>query len=283
MSTDRPPVEFSALAEADSTAPASHHAVPSVTCQVSAEHRVGPPSIPAASHLGCSPQEAATKAAGEDHSLLVEIFTDPSCPWAWTTSCWLKEVAGQRDLRLRWQSYCLEIRDGGSLPPSVPEPVRRIAPELRSASHRLLRVFEALRAAEREDVIGDLYTKWAQRLYSISFLPPAVPPDLLEDCLRACGLDRHWAAMADDASWDAPILDSMEVAYAIGGPDTLTPLVVVGVDPPCGLRGPVMGKAPTGQAALDLWDAFLVLVREPSFFEISRPRQIQSLLFPNAG
>lgn len=67
-----------------------------------------------------------------------------------------------------------------------------------------------------------------------------------------------------------------------GGPETLTPLVLIGDDPPRGLRGPVMGRAPTGQAALDLWDAFLVFAREPSFFEISGPRQIQSLLFPNA-
>ena len=276
MSNDRPPVTSSAAAEA----------VASTNSQVPSEHRVRPGSTPTApprstppaSHLEGSPREIARSAAGEEGSLLVEVFTDPSCPWAWTASRWLKEVTDKRDLRLRWRSYCLEIRDRGSLPSSVPDPVRRIAPALRCASHRLLRVWEALRANQREDAIDELYTNWARRLYATSFLPPAIPTNLLEDCLKACGLDPDWGSIADDPSWDAPILDSMEVAFAFGGPETLTPLVVVGEDPPCGLSGPVIGRAPSGKAALDLWDAFLVLAREPSFFETSRPRQIPSLL-----
>ena len=33
-----------------------------------------------------------------------------------------------------------------------------------------------------------------------------------------------------------------------------------------------MAPAPTGEAALALWDAIQVLAREPGFFEITRPR-----------
>ena len=33
-----------------------------------------------------------------------------------------------------------------------------------------------------------------------------------------------------------------------------------------------MAPAPTGDAALRLWDAVLVLSREPGFFEMTRPR-----------
>ena len=77
---------------------------------------------------------------------------------------------------------------------------------------------------------------------------------------------------ADDETWDAPIIEAMEVAYAFGGPKTQTPTIVVRADPPYGFKGPVMAPAPTGVAALRLWDAVQVVAAEPGFFEITRPR-----------
>jgi hypothetical protein len=47
---------------------------------------------------------------------------------------------------------------------------------------------------------------------------------------------------------------------------------VVRDDPPHGFKGPVMAPAPTGPAAVGLWDAIMTLSREPGFFEITRPR-----------
>jgi len=64
----------------------------------------------------------------------------------------------------------------------------------------------------------------------------------------------------------------MEVAYSFGGPKTQTPTIVVRTDPPHGFKGPVMSPAPTGDAAVRLWDAIQVISEEPGFFEITRPR-----------
>jgi hypothetical protein len=63
----------------------------------------------------------------------------------------------------------------------------------------------------------------------------------------------------------------MAVAYAFGGPKTQTPTVVVRADPPHGFKGPVMAPAPTGAAAVQLWDAIQVLSGYQGFFEITRP------------
>jgi hypothetical protein len=90
--------------------------------------------------------------------------------------------------------------------------------------------------------------------------------------VAACGLDPHLPDAADDDKWDAPIIESMEIAYAFGGPRTQTPTIVVRQDPPHGFKGPVMAPAPTGAAAVRLWDAIQVLSEEPGFFEITRPR-----------
>jgi 2-hydroxychromene-2-carboxylate isomerase len=199
----------------------------------------------------------------------VEIFVDPSCPWAWVTSRWLKEVAPQRDLQLTWRSYCLEIRDDYGVAPTVPEEFHTRALAGHAVSHRMLRIFEAARAGVAEESVDALYTEWGRQFFSRD---GARDEALLVGCLAACGLDADLLGAAEDEKWDAPIIEAMEVAYAFGGPKTQTPTIVVRTDPPHGFKGPVMAPAPTGEAAVRLWDAIEVLAQEPGFFEITRPR-----------
>ena len=61
---------------------------------------------------------------------------------------------------------------------------------------------------------------------------------LLADCVAAAGLEARLLEAADDESWDVPIRQAMEVAYAFGGPKTQTPAIVVRSDPPHGSRDP---------------------------------------------
>jgi len=200
---------------------------------------------------------------------LVEVFVDPSCPWAWITSLWVKEVAPQRGLEVVWRSYCLEIRDDYGVAPTVPERLREAALAGHALSHRMLRIFEAARARAGEEAVDSLFVEWGRRF----FADGAVRDDsLLSECVVASGLDPELLGAANDDKWDAPIMESMEVAYAFGGSKTQTPTIVVGADPPYGFKGPVMAPAPTGDAALRLWDAIQVVAREPGFFEITRPR-----------
>ena len=201
---------------------------------------------------------------------VVEAYVDPSCPWAWITSRWLLDVAPHRDLAVQWRSYCLEIRDDYGVAPTVPESYRRVALAGHAASHRMLRVFEAARRAAGEAAVDRLYEEWGRRYLATADRPPL--EGLVEACVAAAGLDAVFCDAADDESWDAPIRDSMEVAYAFGGPKTQTPTIVVRTDPPHGFKGPVMAPAPTGTDALRVWDAIQVLSEYPGFFEIARPR-----------
>jgi 2-hydroxychromene-2-carboxylate isomerase len=199
----------------------------------------------------------------------VDVFVDPSCPWAWITSRWVTEVAPQRELAVTWRSYCLEIRDDYGVAPTVPAEMRAMVIAAHALSHRMLRILEAARADDGEAAVDALYSEWGRQF----FVDRAAHDDnLLSTCVTRCGLDPDLVSAADDDTWDAPIVKAMDVAYAFGGPKTQTPTIVVDADPPYGFKGPVMAPAPTGAAALDLWDAVQVLTREPGFFEITRPR-----------
>jgi len=133
---------------------------------------------------------------------VVEFFVDPSCPWAWITSRWLKEVAPARDLAVTWRSYCLEIRDDYGVAATVPEELREAALAGHALSHRMLRIFEAARVRTGEESVDALYTEWGRRF----FVRGAVHDDgLLAACLAAWGLDGELIGAADDHKWDGPI------------------------------------------------------------------------------
>jgi 2-hydroxychromene-2-carboxylate isomerase len=199
----------------------------------------------------------------------VEFFVDPSCPWAWVTAEWVREVAPKRDLEVTWRSYCLEIRDDYGVAPTLPKEYHEVSIKGHAFSHGMLRIFEAARADSGEAAVDALYREWGKRYFPAR---GAGDPTLYADCLAACGLDGALLDAADDDKWDAPIIESMEVAYAFGGPKTQTPTIVVRDDPPHGFKGPVMSPAPTGDAALRLWDAIVTISREPGVYEFSRPR-----------
>jgi hypothetical protein len=137
-------------------------------------------------------------------------------------------------------------------------------------SHRMLRLLEAVRAEHGESMVDSLYTAWGRRFFVDR---PERDDALLSSCLSACGLDARFIEAAGNEKWDGPITEAMEVAYAFGGPKTQTPTLVVRADPPHGFKGPVKAPAPTGEAAIRLWDALEVISTESGFFEITRPRR----------
>jgi hypothetical protein len=141
--------------------------------------------------------------------------------------------------------------------------------EAHALGHQMLRIFEAARTAAGEVRVDELYTQWGRRFFAPDFTGDST---ILAESLRACGLDDELLGAADDASWDIPITESMESAYRFGGPKTQTPVIVVDDNPPHGFKGPVMFPAPTGDAALRLWDALQVISSESGFFEVTRPR-----------
>lgn len=201
---------------------------------------------------------------------LISVHVDPSCPWSWTTSRWLHEVAPHRGLRLRWRSLSLMLRDGDQVAAGAPPEIRRIALAAGVQSHRLLRVFEALRAQSREEDVDRLYTRWGQRVFAPAWPPAAPEPGLIGELLAGAGLPAHFGACADDQGWDVAITEAMSAAAAATGGSPVSPTIML--DERSAVTGPLFAPAPTGPAAVRAWDAVCALLAEPGFFELSRPR-----------
>ena len=179
------------------------------------------------------------------------------------TSRWLVRVAALQDLAVELLPISLLVKNA-----STPENPYH---EAMVASHGLLRVMEALRAAGHVDRLGDLYTEIGRRLH----VRGEARADAAE-VLTAVGLDPALAAAADDPAWDAVIRTAMDAGLALVGDDVGTPIIAVehplrpGVE--VGLFGPVITELPDAEASLRLWDGFLAMVATDGFFELKRTR-----------
>ena len=201
----------------------------------------------------------------------VEFFFDPVCTWSWVASRWLLEVAPLRGLRLYWRSFSKLIGLGT-------QGLRDWDLTSRTASHRALRVMEAVRV-DHPEAIGRLYEAMIAR----AMVEHAQIRPLFSDLpatLAAADLDPRYAAAAYDERWDEVIRKSMADVYSVVGEGAHTPVTVLWLDRPIGFQGPLVSPAPTGREALELWDSLVRLASVPGVFEISRPRPPRPQMSP---
>jgi hypothetical protein len=199
----------------------------------------------------------------EAMSVRLGFFVDRACLWSWQTSRWLVQVAPQQDLDVQWRSYSPLLRDGT-------QGLKEWEVAIRTASHRAVRVMEALR---RDDpaAVPRFYQALLPRV--LAAVNASGPPFAeLDGALLAAGLAPSYAPAADDVAWDEPIRWSMAEAFAAAGGVVGTPTLVLYQDPPVGFLGPVVAAPPSGADALRLWDAVVALAAVPGVLEVSRPR-----------
>jgi predicted DsbA family dithiol-disulfide isomerase len=193
----------------------------------------------------------------------VQFYWDPVCPWCWITSRWMEAVGRQKAIEVDWRLFSLrKINEGRDLP------------ERFRVSHlmglRALRVAAAVREQHGREAVGKLYTVLGTRKHHDQVDIGTVAE--LESILRTCGLPTALATAADDETWDKVIDDDMATAVTKAGKDVGVPLIVLdGGDGP-GFFGPVLSPAPTGKAAVALWDAMVAAGCTEGFYEFKRTR-----------
>jgi mycothiol-dependent nitroreductase-like protein len=201
----------------------------------------------------------------------IEFFFDPICPWAWITSRFTVEVAGQRGLSVDWRFICLRmVNEERDYEREFPEGYINA----HGGGRRMLRVAAAARERGGNDAVAALYTALGDRLHGEHRSAEIREADysVIDDAVIAAGLPTGLVAAGEDESRDVVLREETELALSRTGKDVGTPIVTLspGTDREASIFGPVIARIPRRDEALGIWDAMELLIRTPGFSELKR-------------
>jgi 2-hydroxychromene-2-carboxylate isomerase len=190
----------------------------------------------------------------------VTFFFDPSCPFTWRTSRWLREVTQPRGHVIGWQLMSLQMLNEGK---EIPEQYRDVI----AMSLRAVRVLFATLERHGAEALDRLYTELGTCLHEKG---ATLDDALLVTVLGATDLPASLADAAGDESLDAGIRASHDAGQARVGQESGSPITAVGDGP--GYFGPVIAPVPASEAGEKLYDALRLLSAVPEFSELKRAR-----------
>jgi predicted DsbA family dithiol-disulfide isomerase len=185
----------------------------------------------------------------------VVAWVDPSCPWAWQTSRWLRDLRDQGIVDIRWRLFSLELnathRDGLAFHDAAA-----------TYGHALTTLTLARREGGAEG-FERLFVAIGERLHDakeamVSELLTAAAAEVAMDNLPA-----RAAAMPDLAHEVVAEFEAGRRASVFGVPT----LEVDGAAP---IYGPIVPTAARGDEAQDWWTHVRWLATRPDFFELKR-------------
>ena len=182
------------------------------------------------------------------------------------TARWVVDVVQpERDLNITWQPISLLFKNDPPEDSEYFEPVNH--------THKLLRVFESVKAADGMDAAFQFYWEAGRNIHHDGIRDVDDPAISAETLLKNAGLDVAHAAAFDDESFDAIIREKMDEGLALVGQDVGTPIISFPSDNgKIGIFGPVISRAPQGEEGLALWDAMVTMSTMDGFWELKRTR-----------
>ncbi|AIG64573.1 DSBA oxidoreductase [Corynebacterium atypicum] len=194
----------------------------------------------------------------------VTFWFDVSCPFAWQTSRWMKEVEKVRDIEITWLPMSLSVlNEGRDLDPGYLDMMK--------ANWGPARVFAAV-ATEHPELVDQLYTAMGTAIHpggeggKKDF---GAYDAVIESGLAEVGLDAAYAQVANTEEWDEKLREYHGLAMDAVGDEVGTPVVKLGE---AAFFGPVITRVPRGEEAGEIFDAAVRLAEYPHFFELKRSR-----------
>jgi 2-hydroxychromene-2-carboxylate isomerase len=188
-----------------------------------------------------------------------DFWFDPACPFAWISSRWILEVEKVRDIEVTWQIMSLAYLNQDK---DIPDEYR----EFLKTAWQPVRVLMAAEQKYGKEVLLPLYTAMGNRIH---LEQQDKDRAMVEAALAEAGLDVSLADAMDDSSYDAAIAESHHRGMDQVGNEVGTPTIAFGGH---AFFGPVLSKAPRGEDAGRMWDAFITLSAFEHFYELKRSR-----------
>lgn len=195
----------------------------------------------------------------------VDLWVDPACPFAWITSRWLLDVERQGRISLGVHIMSLSVLNEGR------DGLSEFYRELIDRAWGAVRVSIAVEAVGGSDALRRIYDELGTRIH---LHDRAQDRSLFEESLAAAGLPVELADAADTTAHDDALRASHHRGMDAVGEDVGTPVIHVHrADGGTGaFFGPVLSSAPTGDAALALWQGVLALSTCDEVSELKRAR-----------
>lgn len=198
----------------------------------------------------------------------VTFWFDPSCPWAWMTSRWVEEVSVVRGFEVTWQVMSLAVLNENN---DVSEEYRAFFPR----ALKYTRLVQAAQELHGQQTVKALYDALGSRIHHDGNSDAAA---VIPAALAEVGLPADFARYAESDEFD----EQMRASHLDGinrvGQDVGTPVIAVN---DVAFFGPVLSPAPTGDAAVALWDGVVAVAGYDGFFEIKRSRTRGPIFAPD--
>ena len=192
--------------------------------------------------------------------MTVTFWFDPSCPYTWRTSRWLRAAAAARQEPVRWRLMSLAVLNADKdVPAEYQEPLRQ--------SQRASRVLAAAAAGYGDAGLDAAYTALGRRVHEEG---QQLHRSTVEAALGEAGLPGALMAAYDDDRHDTAVRASHEESQQRVGQEAGSPVLAVADGP--GFFGPIVTEVPAGDAADQLYDAVRLLSAVPQFSELKRAR-----------
>lgn len=194
----------------------------------------------------------------------VNFWFDVTCPFAWQTSRWIKEVEKVRDIEVTWTPMSLSVlNDGRDLDEGYLEMMK--------AAWGPARVFAKV-AAEEPEKVDQLYTAMGTIVHvgkESGKKGFGAYDGVIEQALEEVGLNATYATVANSEQVDEQLRAFHQSAIDGVGDEVGTPVIKLG---DTAFFGPVITRVPVGEEAGELFDAAVRLSQYPYFFELKRSR-----------
>ncbi|WP_444963823.1 mycothiol-dependent nitroreductase Rv2466c family protein [Nocardiopsis sp. M1B1] len=188
----------------------------------------------------------------------VDFWFDPSCPLSWVTARWLRGVARERPVTVRWRVMSLSVLNEG----------RDEDPEGDTEGYLWIpaRVCAAVQSGHGHEALG----RFHEALWTGEDAAESGWIGDLADALRRAGLPGDLAGAGLSGEHDPFLRASHHDAVRRVPGEVGTPiLALAGADgAPRAVFGPVVTEPPGRKESLRLWEAVVLLTGVPGFREI---------------
>jgi 2-hydroxychromene-2-carboxylate isomerase len=191
----------------------------------------------------------------------VTFWFDPSCPFTWRTSRWIRDVASRRGEEVRWRFLSLAMLNEGK--DDIPERYRKAHQKSLAA----LRVLAATDQRHGQEAVDKLYTALGTRVHDND---DDLSVETVAAAVADAGLPADLIEAAHDEAFDKPVRESLDASQARVGTESGSPVTAIDDGP--GFFGPVLVPIPRGDDADRLFEAVRLLGSVPQFSELKRAR-----------